>query len=191
MRCNEREEDDAALRGGGANIWYSEPSSRGGRGARRRPRCPRCATGMKVLATACGERVASATRGESTAVWRDAVRATSSGGRGDEEVAEDLRGVAEAAAARRDDRGGAALRLTAQRCRAISAAASRARLVRVMGAHRTRRARRWRAGRTGRAGRSNVAYVCSVCACVAHVCTSQLVRCLPSHLGQGVSLGRS
>ena len=75
---------------------------------------------MKVLATARGERVASTTRGESTAVWRDAVRATSRGGRGDEEVVEDLRGVTEAAAARRDDRGGTALRLRPQRCRAIS-----------------------------------------------------------------------
>ncbi|XBI17503.1 hypothetical protein VPH35_059540 [Triticum aestivum] len=62
-----------------------------------------------------GERVATTTGDESAVVRRDAVRATRSGGRGGEEVAEELRGCAEAAAARLDGRGGAVARVTETR----------------------------------------------------------------------------
>ncbi|XP_044443246.1 uncharacterized protein [Triticum aestivum] len=61
-------------------------------------------------ASAADMEASAAVLGESAVMQCDAVRATSNGERGGEEVVEDLRDGAEAAVARRDDRGGAVVR---------------------------------------------------------------------------------
>ena len=70
----------------------------------------RAAVSMARGVSAADMEASAAVHGKSAAMQCDVVCATSSGGRGGEQVAEDLRGGAEAVAAQHDDREGAVAR---------------------------------------------------------------------------------